>query len=159
MLFTMLMPISWDGGCVNDSCRPGDSTVGTLTNARKHSHTYTHACTHTHTYTHTQAHTCRHTYTQIERVAHTVRSALCAGRPEKLPDVCYSWWVLASLQIIGRIHWISKVCALTQVCLLHLPANTLYSMYTYMGAGGIRESHLLILLAAVGPSVDCMLSC
>lgn len=30
------------------------------------------------------------------------------GRPEKLPDVCYSWWVLASLKIIGRIHWISK---------------------------------------------------
>ena len=28
------------------------------------------------------------------------------GRPEKLPDVCYSWWVLASLKIIGRIKWI-----------------------------------------------------
>ena len=28
------------------------------------------------------------------------------GRPEKLPDVCYSWWVLASLRIIGRINWI-----------------------------------------------------
>ncbi len=32
------------------------------------------------------------------------------GRPEKLPDVCYSWWVLASLKIIGKIHWINKVC-------------------------------------------------
>ena len=31
------------------------------------------------------------------------------GRPEKLPDVCYSWWVLASLKIIGKIHWIDKV--------------------------------------------------
>ena len=30
------------------------------------------------------------------------------GRPEKLPDVCYSWWVLASLKIIGKIHWIDK---------------------------------------------------
>jgi len=30
------------------------------------------------------------------------------GRPEKLPDVCYSWWVLASLKIINRIHWIDK---------------------------------------------------
>ncbi|XP_065307947.1 geranylgeranyl transferase type-2 subunit beta isoform X2 [Dermacentor albipictus] len=30
------------------------------------------------------------------------------GRPEKLPDVCYSWWVLASLKIIGRLHWIDK---------------------------------------------------
>lgn len=29
------------------------------------------------------------------------------GRPEKLPDVCYSWWVLSSLSIMGRLHWIS----------------------------------------------------
>ncbi|RIA78812.1 terpenoid cyclases/protein prenyltransferase alpha-alpha toroid, partial [Glomus cerebriforme] len=30
------------------------------------------------------------------------------GRPEKLEDVCYSWWVLSSLSILGRIHWINK---------------------------------------------------
>lgn len=30
------------------------------------------------------------------------------GRPEKLPDVCYSWWVLASLKIMGRLYWISS---------------------------------------------------
>ena len=24
------------------------------------------------------------------------------GRPEKLPDVCYSWWVLSSLAIIKK---------------------------------------------------------
>eukprot|EP00111_Clytia_hemisphaerica_P010669 TCONS_00031162-protein len=30
------------------------------------------------------------------------------GRPEKLPDVCYSWWVLASLKMLGRIDWIDK---------------------------------------------------
>ncbi len=35
--------------------------------------------------------------------------SLPVGRPEKLPDVCYSWWVLASLKMIGKIHWISKV--------------------------------------------------
>ncbi|KAL7672944.1 hypothetical protein ACOME3_007820 [Neoechinorhynchus agilis] len=28
------------------------------------------------------------------------------GRPQKMPDVCYSWWVLASLKILGREHWI-----------------------------------------------------
>ena len=28
------------------------------------------------------------------------------GRPEKLPDVCYSWWVLSSLSILGKVHWI-----------------------------------------------------
>lgn len=30
------------------------------------------------------------------------------GRPEKLPDVCYSWWVFSSLHMIGRAHWIDK---------------------------------------------------
>lgn len=30
------------------------------------------------------------------------------GRPEKREDVCYSWWVLASLSMIGRLHWIDK---------------------------------------------------
>eukprot|EP00117_Sycon_ciliatum_P014130 scpid33428/ scgid14516/ Geranylgeranyl transferase type-2 subunit beta; Geranylgeranyl transferase type II subunit beta; Rab geranyl-geranyltransferase subunit beta; Rab geranylgeranyltransferase subunit beta; Type II protein geranyl-geranyltransferase subunit beta len=30
------------------------------------------------------------------------------GRPEKLPDVCYSWWVLSSLAMIKRLHWIDK---------------------------------------------------
>jgi geranylgeranyl transferase type-2 subunit beta len=28
------------------------------------------------------------------------------GRPEKLEDVCYSWWVLTSLAMIDRLHWI-----------------------------------------------------
>lgn len=28
------------------------------------------------------------------------------GRPEKKEDVCYSWWVLSSLSIIERQHWI-----------------------------------------------------
>eukprot|EP00127_Corallochytrium_limacisporum_P005712 Clim_evm91s210 gene=Clim_evmTU91s210 len=30
------------------------------------------------------------------------------GRPQKLPDVCYSWWVLASLAMLKRIHYINK---------------------------------------------------
>jgi len=30
------------------------------------------------------------------------------GRPEKLPDVCYSWWVFSTLNILGRDHWIDK---------------------------------------------------
>ncbi|MCJ1258345.1 hypothetical protein MMC24_006178 [Lignoscripta atroalba] len=28
------------------------------------------------------------------------------GRPEKLEDVCYSWWVVTSLAMIDRLHWI-----------------------------------------------------
>jgi geranylgeranyl transferase type-2 subunit beta len=30
------------------------------------------------------------------------------GRPEKLPDVCYSWWVLSALRTLGRLHWIDS---------------------------------------------------
>lgn len=29
------------------------------------------------------------------------------GRPEKLEDVCYSWWVLSSLKMLRRIDWIN----------------------------------------------------
>jgi geranylgeranyl transferase type-2 subunit beta len=28
------------------------------------------------------------------------------GRPEKLPDVCYSWWVGAPIAIIGKQNWV-----------------------------------------------------
>ena len=30
------------------------------------------------------------------------------GRPDKLSDVCYSWWIYASLKIIGKETWIDK---------------------------------------------------
>lgn len=48
-----------------------------------------------------------------------------AGRPEKLPDVCYSWWVLSSLAMIGRLHWIDKVrrCSWPAVSTPHLPSS------------------------------------
>jgi len=29
------------------------------------------------------------------------------GRPEKLPDVCYSWWILSTLFMIEREHWVN----------------------------------------------------
>ncbi|PXF43503.1 Geranylgeranyl transferase type-2 subunit beta [Gracilariopsis chorda] len=28
------------------------------------------------------------------------------GRPDKLEDVCYSWWVLSSLKMLGHVDWI-----------------------------------------------------
>uniref|UniRef100_A0A7R9WA00 Geranylgeranyl transferase type-2 subunit beta n=1 Tax=Pseudictyota dubia TaxID=2749911 RepID=A0A7R9WA00_9STRA len=31
------------------------------------------------------------------------------GRPEKQADVCYSWWILSALSIMGRVPWISTV--------------------------------------------------
>ncbi|KIJ53392.1 hypothetical protein M422DRAFT_25757 [Sphaerobolus stellatus SS14] len=30
------------------------------------------------------------------------------GRPEKLEDVCYSFWVLSSLSILKKLHWINS---------------------------------------------------
>ena len=30
------------------------------------------------------------------------------GRPEKKEDVCYSWWVLSALSILGKVPWISR---------------------------------------------------
>lgn len=30
------------------------------------------------------------------------------GRPEKQADVCYSWWILSCLSILGRTNWIDK---------------------------------------------------
>ena len=29
------------------------------------------------------------------------------GRPEKQADVCYSWWILSALSILGRVRWIN----------------------------------------------------
>ena len=45
------------------------------------------------------------------------------GRPEKLEDVCYSWWVLSSLAMIDRLHWIDgeklkRFILGCQVCIL-----------------------------------------
>jgi geranylgeranyl transferase type-2 subunit beta len=30
------------------------------------------------------------------------------GRPEKKEDVCYSWWVVSSLAILDRVHWLDR---------------------------------------------------
>lgn len=38
------------------------------------------------------------------------------GRPQKLEDVCYSWWVLSSLAMIDRLHWVDAT-ALTNFIL------------------------------------------
>ncbi|EDQ92153.1 uncharacterized protein MONBRDRAFT_14854, partial [Monosiga brevicollis MX1] len=30
------------------------------------------------------------------------------GRPEKLPDVCYSWWVLSAMSCLNKLDWIDQ---------------------------------------------------
>ncbi|KAI7981461.1 Geranylgeranyl transferase type-2 subunit beta 1 [Camellia lanceoleosa] len=37
-----------------------------------------------------------------------VKSGGLNGHPEKLPNVCYSWWVLSRLIMIDRVQWIHK---------------------------------------------------
>jgi prenyltransferase beta subunit len=32
------------------------------------------------------------------------------GRPEKQPDVCYSWWILSTLSILGRVRLRGMPC-------------------------------------------------
>ena len=44
------------------------------------------------------------------------RSGGLNGRPEKLQDVCYSWWCLSALAILRRQHWIDEA-ALTRFIL------------------------------------------
>jgi geranylgeranyl transferase type-2 subunit beta len=40
------------------------------------------------------------------------------GRPEKVEDACYSWWVGSSLAMIDRLHWIdgNKLAAFILKC-------------------------------------------
>ncbi|KAL1635162.1 Rab geranylgeranyltransferase [Neofusicoccum ribis] len=40
------------------------------------------------------------------------------GRPEKMEDVCYSWWVMSAMAMIDRLHWIdgSKLAAFILRC-------------------------------------------
>lgn len=47
------------------------------------------------------------------------------GRPEKVEDVCYSWWVLSSLAVIGRLHWIdaTKLTKFVLRCQVTCPSS------------------------------------
>jgi geranylgeranyl transferase type-2 subunit beta len=50
------------------------------------------------------------------------------GRPEKLEDVCYSWWVLSPLAMLGKIHWIdgeklTSFILQCQVCCIAAPST------------------------------------
>lgn len=68
------------------------------------------------------------------------------GRPEKLPDLCYSWWVLASLQMLGRLHWIdrNKLATFILECqdeddggFSDRPGDTADAFHTLFGIAGI----------------------
>ncbi|RWS17449.1 geranylgeranyl transferase type-2 subunit beta-like protein [Dinothrombium tinctorium] len=80
------------------------------------------------------------------------------GRPEKLPDLCYSWWVLASLQILGRLHWIdrNKLMRFITACqdeesggFSDRPGNLVDPFHTLFGIAGIS-----LLIHEYGDSYD-----
>mmetsp|Transcript_12430 Transcript_12430/g.12515 ORF Transcript_12430/g.12515 Transcript_12430/m.12515 type:complete len:352 (+) Transcript_12430:216-1271(+) len=52
------------------------------------------------------------------------------GRPEKQADVCYSWWILSSLSILGRVSWIDRD---------HLACFILQCQDTDEDGGGISD--------------------
>ncbi|CAI0389925.1 unnamed protein product [Linum tenue] len=75
-----------------------------------------------------------------------VKSGGLNGRPEKLPDVCYSWWVLSSLTMIDRAHWISKEKLLKFILscqdmenggISDRPDDTVDIFHTYFGVAGL----------------------
>ncbi|KAN0069990.1 Terpenoid cyclases/protein prenyltransferase alpha-alpha toroid [Elaphomyces granulatus] len=68
------------------------------------------------------------------------------GRPEKLEDVCYSWWVASSLAMIGRLHWIdvNKLAAFILRCqdpeaggLSDRPGDMVDVFHTVFGLAGL----------------------
>jgi geranylgeranyl transferase type-2 subunit beta len=67
------------------------------------------------------------------------------GRPEKLPDVCYSWWVVSSLSILGRLDWISKgklseyilACQDREGGIADRPGDVVDVYHTFFGIGGL----------------------
>jgi geranylgeranyl transferase type-2 subunit beta len=68
------------------------------------------------------------------------------GRPEKLADVCYSWWVLSALCLLDRLAWIDAD-ALEQFILrcqdvesggiADRPGDMVDIFHTFFGIGGL----------------------
>lgn len=68
------------------------------------------------------------------------------GRPEKQADVCYSWWILSVLSIIGKVDWIntnqlaSFICAcqdLEDGGIADRPGNMADVFHTFFGIAGL----------------------
>lgn len=68
------------------------------------------------------------------------------GRPEKQADVCYSWWILSTLSMIGRVSWIDKekLAAFILRCqdiedggISDRPGNMVDIFHTFFGISGL----------------------
>jgi geranylgeranyl transferase type-2 subunit beta len=68
------------------------------------------------------------------------------GRPEKLPDVCYSWWVGAPIAIIGKQLWVDAAKLKEFVLsaqdkddggIADRPGNIADPFHTFLGMAGL----------------------
>ncbi|CAM9418899.1 unnamed protein product, partial [Phaeothamnion confervicola] len=68
------------------------------------------------------------------------------GRPEKQADVCYSWWILSALSILGRVGWIDggKLAGYILRCqdaddggIAERPGNMADIFHTFFGIAGL----------------------
>ncbi|KAF2876288.1 geranylgerany transferase type II beta subunit [Massariosphaeria phaeospora] len=68
------------------------------------------------------------------------------GRPEKKEDVCYSWWVMSSLAMLKKLHWIDgeKLTAFILKCqdpelggLADRPGDMVDVFHTVFGIAGL----------------------
>ena len=85
------------------------------------------------------------------------------GRPEKQSDVCYSWWILSSLSILGRTHWIDGD-ALARFILdcqdedgggiADRPGNVADVYHTFFGVAGLSLLGKLPALEPAAVAID-----
>lgn len=68
------------------------------------------------------------------------------GRPQKQPDVCYTWWVLSSLTLLRRLHWIDAPAVAAFVLraqdgvkggIADRPDDEADVYHTFFGVGGL----------------------
>ena len=71
------------------------------------------------------------------------RSGGLNGRPEKVQDVCYSWWCLSALSILGRLHWIDGA-ALSRF-ILFCQARLCLQWHTAAACGALGHGFLACL--------------
>jgi prenyltransferase beta subunit len=68
------------------------------------------------------------------------------GRPEKQSDVCYSWWNLSSMAILGKLDWIDRPALATFIAecqdqddggIADRPGNMADVFHTFFGIAGL----------------------
>jgi geranylgeranyl transferase type-2 subunit beta len=68
------------------------------------------------------------------------------GRPEKQADVCYSWWILSAMSILGKVSWIDsgKLTTFILNCqdaddggIADRPGNVADVFHTFFGLAGL----------------------